>query len=321
MDLVEIGTHKNNIVKKHQDLVRNARYGLGDLSIKTLSILISMVKKTDDSFKEYSIKLTDLKELIGAKSHNVDTYVDRMTTELLSNPFMIDDANKVNWVTIAEYVRGSGIVKFEIHRKLKPYLLELNKNFLQYNITNILVLKSAYVIRLYELCKDHYLEGTRYQNKKNVIFELKIDTLRELFQIPKSYQYSSHIKKLIINKAQKQFKEKTDIKISYTEQKIGRKVDRILITVTSNAKGSGDFLASRISFIKYIRTNYINKVLVKADDPETKKEKLISVSSDGKLYNQNNPDEVFTAVQGNTLWDWLYGLAKDNKLKILNKGD
>ena len=271
MDLVEIGTHKNNIVKKHQDLVRNARYGLGDLSIKTLSILISMVKKTDDSFKEYSIKLTDLKELIGAKSHNVDTYVDRMTTELLSNPFMIDDANKVNWVTIAEYVRGSGIVKFEIHRKLKPYLLELNKNFLQYNITNILVLKSAYVIRLYELCKDHYLEGTRYQNKKNVIFELKIDTLRELFQIPKSYQYSSHIKKLIINKAQKQFKEKTDIKISYTEQKIGRKVDRILITVTSNAKGSGDFLASRISFIKHIRTNYINKVIVKADDPETKK--------------------------------------------------
>jgi len=321
MDLVEIGTHKNNIVKKHQDLVRNARYGLGDLSIKTLSILISMVKKTDDSFKEYSIKLTDLKELIGAKSHNVDTYVDRMTTELLSNPFMIDDANKVNWVTIAEYVRGSGIVKFEIHRKLKPYLLELNKNFLQYNITNILVLKSAYVIRLYELCKDHYLEGTRYQNKKNVIFELKIDTLRELFQIPKSYQYSSHIKKLIINKAQKQFKEKTDISFTYKEQKIGRKVDRILITVTSNAKGSGDFLASRISFIKYIRTNYINKVLVKADDPETKKEKLISVSSDGKLYNQNNPDEVFTAVQGNTLWDWLYGLAKDNKLKILNKGD
>jgi plasmid replication initiation protein len=242
-----------------------------------------------------------------------------MTDELMKKPFKIGD-EKFNWIYYAKYHKNDSYVTLKVAPELKPYLLELNKNFLQYDIKNILPLKSAYVIRLYELCKDHYLEGTRYKNKKNVIFELKIDTLRELFQIPKSYQYSSHIKKLIINKAQKQFKEKTDIKISYTEQKIGRKVDRILITVTSNAKGSGDFLASRISFIKHIRTNYINKVLVKADD-QTKKEKLISVSSDGKLYNQNNPDEVFTAVQGNTLWDWLYDLAKKNKLEILNKGD
>jgi len=318
MDLIKIDTNKNNIVKKHQDLVRNARYGLSDLSIKTLSILISMVRKTDDSFKKYSIKLTDLKELIGTKSHNVDTYVDRMTTELLSNPFMIDDVNKVNWVTIAEYVKGSGVVKFEIHRKLKPYLLELNENFLQYNITNILVLKSAYVIRLYELCKDHYLEGTRYRNKKNIVFELKIDNLRELFQIPKSYQYSSHIKKLIINKAQKQFKEKTDITFTYEEQKIGRKVDRLIITVKENSKGSSDFLASRISFIKHIRDNYVNKILVRTKDKQTNETVLISVAKDGTLYNQKTA-ETYTAKQGNTLWDWLYELAKDNKLEILRE--
>jgi len=316
---LEVTKSKNNIVKKHQDLVRNARYSLTELGIKVVSILISMLKTTDKDFMEYNIKLSDFKELIGSSSKKTYEYIDTMTDELMKKPFKIGD-EKFNWIYYARYYRNDSIVTLKVAPDLKPYLLELNKNFLQYNIKNILPLRSAYVIRLYELCKDHHLEKTRYGNSSNATFELKIDTLRELFQIPKSYQYSSHIKKLILEKAVKQFKEKTDIQISYTEQKIGRKVDRILITVKPN-KGSGDFLATRMSFIKHIRKNYVNCVLVKADDPVTKKTRYISVSEDGKLYNQKNPNEMFTAVQGNTLWDWLYGLAKDKKLEILNKGD
>jgi plasmid replication initiation protein len=321
MDFVDIQENKNNIIKKHQELIRNARYGLSDLGIKTLSLLISMIKVSDTDFQEYTIKLNDLKELTGVNSKNVDIYVDRMTTDLLSNPFMIDEYNKVNWVTIARYEKGSNLVKFEIHRDLKPYLLELKNNFLQYNIANILVLKSAYVIRLYELCKDHFMEGTRYKKAKtSVAFDMKIDRLRELFNIPKSYQYKD-IRVHIIDKAVKQFKEKTDIKITYEEQKMGRKVDRIIITVRENNKGSNDYLSNKKVFVAWVRDKYRPNVEKEIYPTifETNQGK-IRVDASGNIYlsdnSKNGNATDYDHTQANKLWSWLYEEVKNRRIKL-----
>ena len=315
MELVSIKENKNNIVKKHQILVHNARYRLGDTAIKTLSLLISMIKVSDSEFQEYAIKLTHFKELTGANSNEVFKYVDKMTTDLMSSPFWVGN-KKVNWVTIAEYEKDSGLVKFEIHKHLKPYLLDVKNNFLQYNIANILVLKSSYIIRLYELCKDHYSEGTRYKTaKQSVTFDIKIDRLRELFEIPKSYQYSSHIKLRILNKAVKQFKEKTDIQISFKEIKMGRKVDSLHITVRENNKGSNDYLKTKQSFIAYMREHYVNVDLLQARNKDTNKEMMISVAPNGKLYDKKGTE--FDSNRSDEIWTSLYSFAKEEKLYCL----
>ena len=127
-----------------------------------------------------------------------------------------------------------------------------------------------------------------------------------------------YIKKLIINKAQKQFKEKTDITFTYKEQKIGRKVDRLIITIKENSKGSSDYMATKRAFIEYIRSNYVNKILVQIKDKYTNETVLISVAKNGTLYNQKTT-ETYAAKRSNELWNSLYELAKDNKLEILNK--
>jgi len=317
MNLVEIENNKNNIVVKHQELVRMARYRLSELGIKVVSVLISMIKVSDQDFKEYIIKINDFKELIGSTSKKIYEYVDVMTDELMKKPFKIGD-EKFNWVYYAKYKEGDNVVSLKIAPELKPYLLTLQKNFLQYNITNILPLKSSYIIRLYELCKDYLAENTRYKEKKSVTFDLKIERLRELFEIPDSYQYSSHIKKLIIDKAVKQFKEKTDIQIAYKEQKIGRKVDRLIITVKENNKGSNDFLADLQSFIKYMRKNYINQDVLTATDENTGKKYILSVSPDGKLYDKYGED--FEAKRANKIWEMLYNMANEDKLLCVKQG-
>lgn len=318
MELVSIEENKNNLVNKHQELVRNARYSLSNLGIKIVSVLISMVKVSDEDFKEYLIKVSDFKELIGSTSKNTYEYVDVMTDELMKKPFKIGD-EKFNWVYYAKYKEGESAVILKIAPELKPYLLALKNNFLQYNIANILALKSAYVIRLYELCKDHFAEGTRYKKDlKSVVFDMKIDRLRELFEIPESYQYSSHIKKHILNKAVEQFKEKTDIQISYAEQKIGRKVDRIIITVRSNDKGSNDFLAERKVFISYMRKNYVNADVLEAKDKNTGRVIKVSVAPDGKLYDKRGGE--FDKERSNEMWDTLFEMAKNDTLYCLKQG-
>jgi len=321
MDIVTVKENKNNIIKKHQELIRNGRYGLGTLAIKALSMLISMVKVTDTDFQEYAIKLNDLKELTGVTSKDVDSYVNTMTTQLLSNPFMIDDFSKLNWVTIAKYEKGSNIVTFEIHRDLKPYLLELKNNFLTYNIANILVLKSAYLIRLYEVCKDQFAVGTRYSNKQSsVVFDFKIADIIKQFNVPKGYAYKD-IRVHIIDKAVKQFKEKTDIQISYTEIKLGRKVDTLHITVKENNKGSNDYMSSKKAFVAWVRERYkpdadkgIYPTIFEIEDGKYR------VDGMGKLYLSANSEsgnaQDFDSTEANKKWSWLYENTKNCSIKL-----
>ena len=321
MNIATVEENKNNIVKKHQDLIHNARYRLSELGIKVLSVLISMVRVSDEEFTQYAIKISDFKELIGSDSNNTYKYAHRLVRELMSHPMQIGD-EQFNWVSYGKYSRGDNYIVFEIHRKLKPYLLELQQNFLQYNIANILQLRSGYVIRLYELCKDHYTEATRYKPKqKSVQFELKIDRMRELFEIPKSYQYSSGIKLRILDKAVRQFKEKTDIQISYTEQKIGRKVDRIIITVRANDKGSADPLRNRHGFIDYVRKHYypeaekgIYPAIVEASNG------TIKLTNERKIYitaGAGDMPSTLDHTQSDKLWNWLFDGVQSGEFELI----
>ena len=317
MDIVTVEDNQNNIVKKHQELVRSARYRLSEVGIKTIVILISQIKVSDEEFHEYTVRIEDIKDLIGAtKTRNNRYYADIVTDDLMSRPFWIGN-EKFNWVTYARWQEDKNIVVFEIHRKLKPYLLGLQANFLQYNITNILKLRSGYVIRLYEICKDHYMEKTRNSRSvKKVVFDLKIERMKELFEIPESYRYND-IKRHILDKSAKQFKEKTDIQIEYEEQKIGRRVDRIIITVRENNKGSNDYLSSRHAFIDHIRMNYVNADLIETVDKNTGNKVILSVAPDGKLYDKLGAS--YEASRSDEMWDTLFDLAQQGKLPVMNR--
>lgn len=307
---VKIDNNKNNIVKKHQELIRNARYSLNELEIKLVSTLIAMIKVNDDDFHKYAIDIKELQKLVDSQHKDSKYYLD-IAKGLMSKPFIIGNS-VFNWTTYAEHEPNTSILKFEIHRNLKPYLLQLKNNFLTYDIKNILVLKSAYVIRLYELFVDQFNEYKRYNEKaKSYTFELDIQRLRELFEIPESYLYKD-IRVNIIDKAKQQFKAKTDIQFDYKEQKIGRKVDRLIITIKSNDKGSNDYMRDVQSFISYMRKNFINQDIYKGQDM------IISIDQNGRLYNKKNLKE-YDKNTAKTAWETLYKAAQDNKLLCLKQ--
>jgi len=315
LDIVTIEDYKNNLVIKHKDLAWNARYKLSELGIKVVAVLISMIKINDEDFKEYHLKISNFKELIHSDSKKVYEYVDVMTNELMSRPFKIGD-EKFNWVYYAKYHEGDNYVTLKIAPELKPYLLALKGDFLEYNIINILLLKSGYVIRFYELLKSKWKEHKHYnKNSKSFTFELEIDWLRSTFEIPDSYQYSSGIKLRIIEKAKKQFKEKTDIKFDYKEHKLGRKVVRLIITIKDNNKGSNDYLNSKQSFIKYIREKYQPNIannefptILETTDGN------IKIDTKGRLYLTTVGKIIdYDHNQSNKLWDKLYQMAQDGR--------
>ena len=147
----------NGIVKKAQQLVES-RYNLTPMEIKIISELITMVKVSDTEFHEYAIRVSDWKNEKELKRKDIYKAFEDIADDLLRKPLTIRSENgdwiKSNWVSSAQYIKGKGIVIFEISKKLKPYLIALKEHFLQYDIKNILPLRSSYVIRLYELLKD-----------------------------------------------------------------------------------------------------------------------------------------------------------------------
>lgn len=317
MNIVEIEDNKNHIVKKHNDLVNKARYSLSEDGIKLVSMLIAMINKDDETFQEYHIRVADFTRLKGSNSKNDYETVHKIIKELLSCPIKIGNL-QANFIASGEYKEGTATAIFEISQKLKPYLLELKKDFLEYDLKDILMLKSGYVIRLYELIVQQWREYKHYnKNSKSYTFDLDIEKTRVLFEIPESYRYNDF--KRIIDKAQQQFKEKTNITFDYEEYKIGRAVKRLKITVRENNKGSNDILANRKAFINYIRETYKPNpdknhfpVVINTKSGDVK------VNLNGEIYLSGNDDvKTYDNKQADKLWDWLYGLVKENA-NILN---
>jgi len=312
---VIVEANPSNIVRKAEALLR-ARYSLSKLAIKLITTIISMISKSDSDFKIYIIKVTDFKELTGTESKNIYESLRYASDELLTKKIEFDDKKVgfmlTRWIASAEYSIGSGEIEIEISQKLRPLLLQLKDgNYLNYELKNILALKSTYVIRLYEILKHEYNKITKYKGHTVATYEVNLENLREEFKIPGSYQYSSHIKKLIFEKAIKQFKEHTDIEITYRESlKRGKKVIAVEFTIRENTTNLIDYLKNVKTFITYMRKNFINKDIMES------KGMILSISKDGRIYNKKTLKE-YNKDEALQVWNIWYGLAMEDKLKII----
>ena len=312
---VIVEANPSNIVRKAEALLR-ARYSLSKLAIKLITTIISMISKSDSDFKIYIIKVTDFKELTGTESKNIYESLRYASDELLTKKIEFDDKKVgfmlTRWIASAEYSIGSGEIEIEISQKLRPLLLQLKDgNYLNYELKNILALKSTYVIRLYEILKHEYNKITKYKGHTVATYEVNLENLREEFKIPGSYQYSSHIKKLIFEKAIKQFKEHTDIEITYRESlKRGKKVIAVEFTIRENTTNLIDYLKNVKTFITYMRKNFINKDIMES------KGMILSISKDGRIYNKKTLKE-YNKDEALQVWNIWYGLAMEDKLKIM----
>ena len=318
MKLIKCDSSKNEVVK-HNDLMK----AVGELSMpaqKMLASLISMIRSDDSEFQEHALHIESFAKATNVKSKNINFYKDR-ALELMKNPFELKKGIYFNWCNKVDITTHNGYIVFKVDNELKPYLLQIQNNFTKYRLINIMKLKGSYspvfyeyLIMRYNTYKNEYFKQNK-KHPKSYTFELNIDFLRENFKVPKSYRYND-IKRQIIDKAQKDFKEYTDIQFDYKEKKIGRKVDKLTIMVKDNNKGSNDFLADLQSFIAHMRKNYINQNILTAKDKDTQEVYTLSVSEKGILYSKNGKN--FDAKRAKEMWQKLYELAKENKLECFD---
>ena len=313
---------------KKADIIVRARYKLNPLSLKFITTLIAGLKRSDDINEVYKFRVKEFQELTKLKRKDLYWAIKEALKELLEKPIYIPKGKDVNdnsflmlnWVASAEYKEGEGVVEFEISNKLRPYLLEAKEKFLKYKLENILPLKSSYVIRLYEILKDWLELNSRYGNKAEKIISL--NEFREILEIPRSYQYSSHIKKLILEKAKKEFEKHTDILFEYEEIKTGRKVTHLKFIIKPNPaklqtynRVQENYFSSRKSFVALLRKNYSGNGKFWGFKTIDGVSYWLGLDNEGLVYATSGKDiKDFNGVESAEIYEFWLKVAQNSEL-------
>jgi plasmid replication initiation protein len=210
-------------IDKSYDLT-NSRYKLTSTQTKILLSVLSLIRKTDKEFEVYKIPVTEFGFLIESDNYSVLKKECRnLMTKVLEVPQ--DDGGWIlfNWFSKMHYKPKESIIEVRIDDDLKPYLLQMKKNFSSYHLRNIMEMKSEYSIRVYELLN---------QRKKFDSWTVELEELYSIFQVPKSYvKLYSNFKRKVLLVAQRELDEYSDLSFKIVENKIGKKVNSITFVI------------------------------------------------------------------------------------------
>lgn len=228
-----IEERKGYLVVKANELIQKNRFELSLPEQKTIAFICSMIKpkslKEDELQLNYDFNIRDYCKVVGIDYNSGTNYTDikNILKKLSDRSMWLDDGNgevTVRWLAKARVNKRSGLAKIEIDRDLAPYLFDLGQRFTQYQLNNILAMKSAFSVRIYELMKS-------YSFQKSKTFD--IDELKHLLMVEnvKSYGNFKDFRIYVLEKAQQEINELTDINIYYEPIFKGRKVVRVKFTI------------------------------------------------------------------------------------------
>lgn len=113
------------------------------------------------------------------------------------------------------YHKGEARVLIRFSEDIAKYLTQLSEQFTQVTLKNVSGLRSAYSIRIYELCQQFI---------KTKVREIGVEEFRELLQVTESYPEFKDLNKFVIKPAIKELNEKSNLDITVENVKVGRRI-------------------------------------------------------------------------------------------------
>lgn len=237
---IELATKREYLVVKGNELIQKNRFELSLTEQKTIAFICSMIKPIEPKDRakgvpfqlEYDFNIREYCKICGIDYNAGKNYTDiKATLKHLSDRSMWvtfdenpDEEVLCRWLQKVRTNKRSGIAHVEIDRDLAPYLFDLGQKFTQYQLYNILAMKSAFSVRMYELMKS-------YTNLRTHTFD--VDELKQLLMVDdvKSYKDFSLFRKYVLEKAQEEINELTDITIKFEPITRGKKVVQVKFSI------------------------------------------------------------------------------------------
>ena len=208
----------NNIIRGKQSMTLQ--------EARLIRLLITQIAKDDKDFKTYKVNIQELARFLEIPDNNLYRDIRNICQSLMSRTIKIQNGNQwkiFQWLQLAEY-DGHGTVTLMLSNQIAPYLLQLNAWFTQYQLKNILVMKSFYSIRLYELLKLTVGEDRR----KKIEYTFSIQYLREYLECEHKFKQIGQFKDKILDIAVRDISEYSEYNCRYEGKKTGRSITDII---------------------------------------------------------------------------------------------
>jgi plasmid replication initiation protein len=236
---------RETVVWEHNSLAE-ARYELTAREQKLLLYVIAMIEPEDEDFKRYVVNIAEFAELAGLDAHNLYRELRDLAKSLKQKPLIIphhfDEQTGsfldlvTSWFDTA-YVgkNGAGYFAVTLSPVLKPYLLQVKREFFRFRLYQVMQLRSGYAIRLYQWAK-------RWQYRKSM--EISVQDLRTVLGANNHTGPSeprgnlaeyADFKRRAIKPAIDEINKKTDLSLGFRELKRpgSKAIDRLVFSIKS----------------------------------------------------------------------------------------
>lgn len=214
-------------------MIQKTRFELSLTEQKTIAYICSLIKPAHNGAYQldYEFRIRDYCKVCGLDYDNGKNYSDVKATlqKLSDRSFWLkqgDWETLCRWLSKVSTNKRSGIAKIRIDEDLANYLFNLGQQFTQYQLWNVLAMKSAFSVRMYELIKS-------YAYREHVSFGL--DELKHILMVDdvKSYERFPDFRRFVLEISIREINELTDLTVSYETVTKGRKVVRLDFKITS----------------------------------------------------------------------------------------
>jgi plasmid replication initiation protein len=218
-------------IRQHNALT-NARYEYTELQLDLFFFIISKLRKGDKD-TVYQLDIMELSSLTGKRYNGA--YLHKATADMGSRMLEVEDVNEYRQIWMFQqirYLKGQGVIEFDLTRHVLPYLFELKNNFTSYELAAALRLTSKYAKRIYQFCSQWKDKGEtrRYELQE---FKRMLGLIDEKGN--EKMERISVLREKVLDIAVKQINEHTELHISYKLEKRVRTYKNIVFTVKPQA--------------------------------------------------------------------------------------
>ncbi len=214
-----------------------SRQEMGILTKRLLVLALSDITKDDSELEPIRITAWEYAQLFNIKGKSIYSRIEQSARELLEQTVQIKEPNgdwvMFQWVSEARYENGRdnkeqmACIELKVHEKLKPYLLQLRRDFSIIPTEQLLSFESFNSMRLFEVLYTASYAGERSElvfDVEDLKLRLGLDGKYDRF---KDFRY-------VLDKAQTEFKQYTCLMFSYRPEKVGRKYRRVHFAILRN---------------------------------------------------------------------------------------
>ena len=238
----DIGERTIARMKAGRNGIVEATYRMDVVEFRVFFTMLTMISPDDVTFCEYELRVADIIRLFslsrdGRSYESIKDAAERLVNKTMVIYHTKEDGNRyrtvIPFLTSASSQIGeikSESIRVTFHPELKPFLLQLRSEYLEFDVRNLSRVQSQYSIRLYMMLRHQ-------MNLKKTSTRYTVERLREVFEIgEKDYPLYGNFKQKVLLRACNDLNTSTNIRINQmVEERSNRKVAAVIFHMSPQA--------------------------------------------------------------------------------------